>query len=238
MGDESKPLKGFSWRGGSERDTNGILMWSEVFLHDTEHEEFAIILLDTQGTFDSQSTTRDSATIFGLSTLLSSVQVYNLRNNIQEDNLQHLQLFTSYGQLALKDNGVKPFQCLQVLVRDWSPHDHEYGALGGDEFLQKRLTESGVEENQSVRQHLKSTFEEIGCFLMPHPGLKVANDKNFDGRLAHIETEFKDSLNQLVDKLLHPKNLKPKKINGQSVTADEFVQVSLHRKCTYFQNEN
>lgn len=28
----SSPLKGFSWRGGSERDTNGILIWERPFL--------------------------------------------------------------------------------------------------------------------------------------------------------------------------------------------------------------
>lgn len=26
------PLKGFSWKGGSERDTNGILIWSKPFV--------------------------------------------------------------------------------------------------------------------------------------------------------------------------------------------------------------
>lgn len=32
LGSPDAPLEGFSWRGGSERDTTGILMWSEVFL--------------------------------------------------------------------------------------------------------------------------------------------------------------------------------------------------------------
>lgn len=32
LGSDDTPLEGFSWRGGSERDTTGILMWSEVFL--------------------------------------------------------------------------------------------------------------------------------------------------------------------------------------------------------------
>lgn len=31
LGADDEPLEGFSWRGGSERDTTGILMWSEVF---------------------------------------------------------------------------------------------------------------------------------------------------------------------------------------------------------------
>ena len=54
--------------------------------------QIAVLLLDTQGAFDSQSTVRDCATIFALSTMTSSVQVYNLSQNIQEDDLQHLQV--------------------------------------------------------------------------------------------------------------------------------------------------
>ena len=34
IGTDDAPLDGFSWRGGSERDTTGILLWSEVFLTD------------------------------------------------------------------------------------------------------------------------------------------------------------------------------------------------------------
>lgn len=54
--------------------------------------QVAIVLLDTQGAFDSESTVRDCATVFALSTMLSSVQIYNLSQNIQEDDLQHLQV--------------------------------------------------------------------------------------------------------------------------------------------------
>lgn len=98
LGDENEALVGFSWRGGSERDTTGIWMWSELFLHDFENgEKVAIAILDTQGTFDSQSTVKECATVFALSTMLSSVLVFNVSQNIQEDDLQHLQLFTEYG---------------------------------------------------------------------------------------------------------------------------------------------
>ena|SRR6218665_1167357 len=48
--------------------------------------------MDTQGAFDSLSTVKDCATVFALSTLLSSVQVFNIMLNIQEDDLQHLQV--------------------------------------------------------------------------------------------------------------------------------------------------
>lgn len=48
--------------------------------------------MDTQGTFDSESTVKDNATVFAFSTMLSSVQIYNLSQNIEEDDLQHLQV--------------------------------------------------------------------------------------------------------------------------------------------------
>ncbi len=93
-----------------------------------------------QGAFDSQSTVRDCATIFALSTMTSSVQIYNLSQNIQEDDLQHLQLFTEYGRLALEDCGDTPFQKLQFLVRDWSyPYEATYGSKGGQDILERRL---------------------------------------------------------------------------------------------------
>jgi len=104
LGQPDAPLTGFHWRGGAERDTTGILMWSKPFLvklpgrSGQKAQEVAVILLDTQGAFDSSSTVRDCATIFALSAMLSSVLVYNLTANIQEDDLQHLELFTEYGR--------------------------------------------------------------------------------------------------------------------------------------------
>ena len=32
-------LEGFSWRGGDDRDTNGILLWPEPFLLEDRHGE-------------------------------------------------------------------------------------------------------------------------------------------------------------------------------------------------------
>ncbi|XP_018917432.1 atlastin isoform X2 [Bemisia tabaci] len=228
MGASDTPLEGFSWRGGSERDTTGILMWSEVFITTLQNgEKIAVILLDTQGTFDSESTVRDCATVFALSTMLSSIQIYNLSQNIQEDDLQHLQLFTEYGRLALADTGKKPFQKLQFLVRDWSfPYEAEYGAAGGEEILERRLKISDKQhpELQALRKHIKACFSEIHCFLMPHPGLKVATNPHFDGRLSDIEDEFKKHLCSLVPMLLSPEKLLLKEISGQRVKAKELVQ--------------
>uniref|UniRef100_A0A4W4FU85 GB1/RHD3-type G domain-containing protein n=1 Tax=Electrophorus electricus TaxID=8005 RepID=A0A4W4FU85_ELEEL len=224
VGDPDEPLTGFSWRGGSERETTGIQIWSEVFLVDKPDEsKVAVLLMDTQGTFDSQSTLRDSATVFALSTMISSMQVYNISQNVQEDDLQHLQLFTEYGRLAMEETFLKPFQSMIFLVRDWSfPYEFPYGQEGGMKFLEKRLkiSENQHEELQNVRKHIHSCFTNISCFLMPHPGLKVATNPHFDGRLKgiHLMTDFISNLQVLVPWLLSPRNLDVKEINGNKIT--------------------
>ncbi|XP_078001092.1 atlastin-2-like [Glandiceps talaboti] len=228
IGAEDQSLTGFPWRGGSERDTTGILIWSEPFLcRGPDGEEVAVILMDTQGAFDSQSTVKDCATVFALSTMLSSVQVYNLSQNIQEDDLQHLQLFTEYGRLALENSSAKPFQSLVFLVRDWSfPYEAAYGFEGGNATLDKRLklSDKQHEELQQVRKHIRSCFQNISCFLLPHPGLKVATNPQFDGRLSDIDDDFKKQLKSLVPSLLSPDKLIAKEINGTKVTARALVE--------------
>lgn len=228
LGGDDEPLTGFTWRGGCERETTGIQVWSEVFvIHKSDGSQVAVLLMDTQGAFDSQSTIRDCATVFALSTMTSSVQVYNLSQNIQEDDLQHLQLFTEYGRLAMEEVYQKPFQTLMFLIRDWSyPYEHSYGLEGGKRFLEKRLEikQNQHEELQNVRKHIHSCFAKITCFLMPHPGLKVATNPGFDGRLKDIDGDFKKELRNVVPFLLSPENLVEKEIGGSKVTCRDLVE--------------
>ena len=39
LGDDEAPLGGFPWKGGAERETTGILMWSEPFIITQENGE-------------------------------------------------------------------------------------------------------------------------------------------------------------------------------------------------------
>ncbi|KAK7139834.1 hypothetical protein R3I94_012467 [Phoxinus phoxinus] len=228
MGGDDEPLTGFSWRGGCERETIGIQAWSEVFVVEKEDgTKVAVLLVDTQGAFDSQSTIKDCATVFALSTMTSSVQVYNLSQNIQEDDLQHLQLFTEYGRLAMEEIYEKPFQKLLFLIRDWCfPYEHNYGLKGGHHFLERRLQvkQNQHEELQNVRKHIHSCFSSIDCFLLPHPGLKVATNPHFDGRLKDIDDAFKEELQNLVPLLLAPENLVEKEISGAKVTCRDLLE--------------
>ena len=54
--------------------------------------------------------------------------------------------------------------------------------------LLTQVKQNQHEELQNVRKHIHSCFSNIGCFLLPHPGLKVATNPYFDGRLRGENT--------------------------------------------------
>ncbi|XP_026550103.1 atlastin-3-like [Notechis scutatus] len=106
--------------------------------------------MDTQGAFDSQSTVKDCATIFALSTMTSSVQIYNLSQNIQEDDLQQLQLFTEYGRLAMDEIFLKPFQVCVWSVRS-RERETAWATSGSIYNSPVELTATGKHENFEIQ---------------------------------------------------------------------------------------
>ena len=181
----------FDWRGGKERNTTGMWMWSDpYFLPRAAGDDVAILLVDTQGMFDHETTVGLTAAIFGLSTLLSSYQIYNVDKRIQEDNLQQLALFSEYGRMAFQAEekaaamGVQeegqetvltetkktavpsqsPFQKIEFLVRDWQNFDteDETDIAGMEEEMAAYLEHVTAER---AATDLKETRDQINsCF--------------------------------------------------------------------------
>lgn len=220
-------MGGFEFRGGQMPATLGIWMWSEIFTHDNpiDGRRIAIILLDTQGIFDHESTMKDCTTIFSISMMLSSIQCFNIMQKIQENDLQNLHLFTEYGELAMEMNSASetPFQKLLFVVRDW-PYEHENGYGFSKEITDKMLVER---ENQAfemrlLRKRLKSSFATIETFLMPHPGLIVQKEQ-FKGNLHQLDPDFIKCVKELVPSLLAPENLIVKQINGQNMRVRDLM---------------
>lgn len=60
------------------------------------------------------------------------------------------------------------------LIRDWqNPDEHNFGLDNG--YLEKVMRMKGREGALAeVRVDLRKSFDELQCFLMPHPGEKVA----------------------------------------------------------------
>lgn len=225
MGDSNERLNGFSWRAGVRRDTTGITFWSDVFLHDADNgEKLAIIVVDSQGLFDNETTVEDNSRVFSISTLLTSQQILNLSGVIQEDQLQYLQFATEFAtfNLSRTDADSKPFQSFMFLIRDWSnPDEYNFGVEGGKKYLDEVLKTkpSQSHELQSVRQHIKSSFDQLTCCLLPYPGKEVARNSTFDGRWALMDEDFMKELKELISALLKPDSLVIKKIDGVVMTS-------------------
>mgnify|MGYP001042131811 CR=1 FL=1 len=99
---------GFLWRAGDDRATTGIWMWSRPFIRTTPAgERVAVLLMDTQGLFDRKTSQRLTTCIFGLSTLISSYSIYNIKERIQEDAVQHLALFAEYSRKVQRDEAAE-----------------------------------------------------------------------------------------------------------------------------------
>lgn len=218
-------VEGFKWRGGRKRETIGIWMWSEIFTHEMENgDKIAIILIDTQGIFDRESSLKDHTTIFSLSMALASVQLYNVVRNIREDHLYNLQLFTDYGRLAVKETNRIPFQKLYFVVRDWAWKDEGIGWDGKtviDNYLKETNEQSS--DMRQLRRNIKESFEELNAFLMPYPGSDVANGQ-FSGKIKEIAPDFIKYVDELVLGILSPEKLTLKKIYDRKVRAKDLLR--------------
>ncbi|RLN79792.1 hypothetical protein BBJ28_00026743 [Nothophytophthora sp. Chile5] len=136
-------------------------MWETPFIRKSQTgEDIAVFLIDTQGMFDSETSQMLTASIFGLSTLLSSYQIYNVDKRVQEDNLQHLALFTEYGRMALFGDSKPSNDKLSMLKRAQS-------SASSTRSLQKTVssasdkTHEGPETEEDEGSNLPRPFQRL-----------------------------------------------------------------------------
>lgn len=236
---------GFSWKAGSDRNTTGIWMWSHPFI--VKEQKRCILLVDTQGMFDHETSMALTSSIFGLSTLLSSYQIYNVDKRIQEDNLQQLALFSEYARMAVTSNSQtndqiddqnkeeeeevevikrgKPFQLVEFLVRDWQhfddfEEDQDYDAMEKSmkDYLEKLIADRDAEDLQETREQITSCFQKVSCYGLSHPGFPVTK-KKYAGQVDQLETEFLNLLCRYCKRVFD--QAQPKVINGVELLPKE-----------------
>ena len=103
--------------------------------------------------------------------------------------------------------------------------DRDYG-WHGQEVIEEIFTtnEDHTPGMRRLRERIASSYKEIGAFLLPHPGMTVARDRNFNGSVQQIDPEFIKYVKELAPALFAPENLVIKEINGKKVRARDFVQ--------------
>jgi len=111
-----------------------------------------------------------------------------------------------------------------ICFRDWNnPDDYEFGLEGGKQYLKKvlKVMPTQKEDLKAVRESIDSSFEQVSCCLMPHPGNDVATKKNYDGRWSKMDDDFRTELEIIIPKLLHSDGLITKKVNNEDVKCFE-----------------
>ncbi|KAH7693394.1 Protein Y54G2A.2 b, partial [Aphelenchoides avenae] len=100
----------FEWKTAVDGVTTGIWICPDVVtLKTPDGEEVAVLVMDTQGIDDPNADSDESIVVFGLPLLLSSV--YNVKDRISMNELEHAQFYSEYGRMAVEtDEGLRPFQ--------------------------------------------------------------------------------------------------------------------------------
>lgn len=180
----------FEWRGESDRCTKGINLWSDPLeVRLKNGTRIPIILIDTQGCFDDKTSLELDAQLFGVTTLFSSVQVFNTLRTIDEATLQFLEAFTGVASMCNafhrrgstgSRNTSPDFQKLLILVRDFQFRDYKFGYYDNThvppgETRNYKLDKLNPQDmqpeiHQEIRQNIIESYQETAAFLMPHPG--------------------------------------------------------------------
>ncbi|CAM4683938.1 unnamed protein product [Lepidochelys kempii] len=200
MGREDEILEGFEWRADEERVTNGVWAWSQPFWVPTQGGKVAVLLVDTEGSMDIAMEKETSIKLSAFSMLLSSYQILNISNKVNDTDLEYLEMFVRVAEEVGKAYGLEPIQHLDLLVRDWSS-SLVLGAEGGEQHLrhvQQKLEARSPCKHPKALEALKRSSSR--CYLMPSPGKRITMGS--EGRLRDMDDDFRGSLRDYVTALV------------------------------------
>jgi atlastin len=232
---------GFRFRGGMDACTEGIWIWSEPFMRNLNGKMTAVLLMDTQGAWDSNMTKEQSATIFGLTAVISSKQIYNINMQIQEDKVENLAYFMRFAQATIRKASAemersgqklniaevdRPFQALDFLVRDWRHFREDWTVAQCvqqmDEHFSRHVDPQKSVEN-STAEALHNMFHRLRCFCLPHPGLAIERE-TWSGKVSDISRDFVRFVDLYVRQVFS-EDLQPKNILGSELSTLTFPMV-------------
>lgn len=204
LGEKDDPLIGFIWRDDIDPVTQGICIWSEVFLYDSPSgEQYAILLMDTQGIIGSKFTIAQDLTIMAASTKLSSIMIYNVYKSFSFTDLTQFQVLTDFFRYNGKNDDGAQFPDVLVLVRDFESTKSSYGLKTGRE----------IESNS----HLKSLtilleyFANVKSYSLCYPKCDIEDNDFFDGSYGMLNPKFVTLLEQLPRMILSPEVIETSK---------------------------
>ena len=217
--DNNKVPHHFNWKPGTEAGTYG--MWinkTPINLKNINGDIIPTFCIDTQGIFDGYSDSKTDVILFSLTSLLSSYQIYNVEKRIQEDMLQHLELFSEYAKVV-SGTGHHPLQTLMILIRDWQHGDINDDYIEYqrhiDEYFHKIMNGNYNEKAIQTRNNIKNCYSDITCTALPYPGNTVSECAE---SLVSMDQVREDFLNRLQGvSFMISQSLEKKKVLSQPI---------------------
>jgi atlastin len=239
--DMNRGLNAFDWGYTHNRgNTKGIYIWSKPFiLSEQSDTKVALFLMDTQGNFDAQTEKVVNSIVYGLSTLVSSIQVYNFKEKLLAYDYKHFFILSEYAANVayVPDNEEETrFQKLVFLIRDFPSRMCPNGVpLMREHIFQHFLNDSDAGISAEIRQYItniKALYSEIDGFIMPSPGEEVkgaSSSEDYD--LDALGERFLTHLQMFMLWMFGTENINLnnfKRIDGQQIRSEELIAYFYH----------
>ncbi len=239
--DLNRRLNAFDWGYTHNRgSTKGIYIWSKPFiLSEQKGTKVALFLMDTQGNFDAQTEKAMNSIVYGLSTLVSSIQVYNFKERLLAYDYRHFVILSEYAANVAyvpANEEETRFQKLVFLVRDFPSRMCPNGVPPmRAHIFQHFLNENDEQISAEIRQYItniKALYSEIDGFIMPNPGEEVegvSSSEAYD--LSAIGERFLTYLQMFMLWMFGTENINLnnfKRIDGQQITSEELIAYFYH----------
>ena len=187
-----------------QASTRGIWMATTVL----ECQDFAIVLLDTEGIDAVGASETMAMSLLTLNTLLSSFLIYNSKKVPQKVDLAKMRCFSQLSASLLAQCGGSIttdsrrafFPSFLWLLRDVSLKmtDREGKELGPTEFLHTRVLASESGELTDLGKSLVSLFPSLECATLPIPSTK----RDIIRGILEQQDKLKPAFNAAVDALI------------------------------------
>ena len=199
-----------------------------------ECEQFAIILLDTEGIDAVGASETMAMSLLTLTTLLSSYLIYNSKKVPQKVDLDKMRCFTQLSTSILAQRGdsmstdamKKFFPHFLWLLRDvtLAMNNKQGEKIQPTEFLHTRVLASESGHLTALGRFLCSLFPSLECRTLPMPTINPKVVRNIVELQAKLKPAFNTAVEKLIKEILQ--QVAPKKsidgvsmVNGSALAA-------------------
>ena len=218
---------GFGVSPGEDANTTGIRLYERIFVINNPNirgGKMGVLLMDTQGLWDSTTANNFNHIIIGLSCMLSSYLVLNNKGIITSQFLENIAnpIDFIHGLIDIS----KPFQQMDILIRDCPDFDihnntiQEYLSIS-DNLKRTLLTDQSF---KIPMNRINSHFKSFNTSCLPYPGR--IDSLGYDGNMNAIDESFLLFMGYYIEEIFlkgEPLMVDNRMVNGELFIKYDFI---------------